>query len=229
LKKTRLVELSLYYAVQEALSRYRDKEKPKSANFSVYNLKYNNIQTNSQVSVYVNGILKSNTLYSVNYIEGIIIFNTALTSSDVVEVSYTYCPINIYDESKSPTNEDFKYPAVAVYEDERTDRPFELGNPRKEMHSTWVFEVWSERGGERNDITDTIMEMFEEGNVPVVDYNINFPTNSDGSKNSSFDETSQIIGYMLCDSINYRKGGSLDIGDNPKFLSEIIVDLTINI
>jgi hypothetical protein len=229
MKVTRLTELSLYYKVQEELSRYRAKEKPTSANFTVYNLKYNNIQINKPVTIYVNGMEKDPSLYTINYIEGIIAFNAPLTSSDVVEVSYTYCPINVYDESTSPQGTDFKYPAVAIYELVREDEAVELGSNKKELHPTWIFEVWTERGGERNDITDTIMEMFEEGSIPIIDFNIEFPVNADGSKNTNYDETTQVFGYMYCDSINYRKGGSLDIGEKPKFLSEIMADLTINI
>jgi hypothetical protein len=229
MEKTRLVELSLYHKLQDALSRYRAKERPKSADFSIYNLKYNSVQTKSPVNVYVNGSLKDISNYSIDYINGIISFNSQLTSMDVVEVDYTYCPINIYDESSNPESDDFKYPAIALYEMNRKDEAYELGNAKKEMHPTWVVEVWAERGGERNDITDMVVDMFEEGTMNVVDYNIGFPTNTDGSKNDNFNEENQIIGYMYCDSINYRKGGSLDIGDKPKFLTEIFADLTINI
>jgi hypothetical protein len=227
MKVTRLVELSLIYKVQEALSRRRSGERPKSADFRTYNLKYNNIQTREIVTVKVNGIVKNTSDYIIDYPNGSITMITALSSSDVIEIDYTYCPVNIYDEGESPQSKDFKYPAIAIYELEREDKPFELGNHKKEMNPTWVFEVWAERGGERNDITDTIMEIFE-GSVEVIDYNVEFPINSDGTKNDSFDGTSQIIGHMHCDSINYSKGGSLDIGEKPKFLTEIFADLTIN-
>lgn len=226
MKITRLVELSLHFNVQKWLSRSRLKEKAKTANFKVYNLKYSTIQTDQPVVVYRNGLEVLD--YTVNYVEGLIVFHEALLSTDVVEVDYTYCPINIYDESSNTQYKDFKYPAIAIYEEDREDKPFELGNAKKELHPTWVFEVWTERGGERNDITDTIMELFEEGSIPVIDYNIAFPINADGTRNTEFDELSQVMGYMTCDSINYRKGGSLDIGDKPKFLSEIMADLTIN-
>jgi hypothetical protein len=226
---TRLVELSLYYKIPDSLSRTRVKEKPKSANFKVYNLKYNNIQVKHPIHVYVNGMEFNKNSYSVDNINGIVTLNTPITMTDVVEVTYTYCPVNIYDESTSPQSSDFKYPAVAIYEMDRVDEAIELGSNKKEKHPTWVFEVWSDRGGERNDITDDIMDMFEEGNIPVIDYNVNFPINSDGTINTNFDEITQTIGFMYCDSINYTKGGSLDIGEKPKYLSEIMADLTINI
>jgi hypothetical protein len=215
--------------LQDVLSQTRVKEKAKTANFTTYNLKYTNVQTKYPFTVYANGLEYNSGSYNVDYVNGAITFVTPLTSSDVIEVSYTYCPINIYDETMSPQSSDFKYPAVSVYELDREDKAFELGNPKKEMHPTWVIEVLTERGGERNDITDDIMSFFEEGSIPIIDYNIAFPTNQDGSKNNSFNENSQIVGYMYCDSINYRKGGSLNIGDKPKFLTEILVDLTISI
>lgn len=228
MKITRLVELSLYFKMQEILSVSRKDEKPKSANYSTYNLKYSNVQTDYPFIVKVNNEEVDSSLYSINYRDGSITFASPLNSRDIVGVSYTYCPVNVYDESKNPSSDDFKYPAVAIYEDEREDVAVELGSNKKELHPTWIMEVWSERGGERNDITDTIMEFFEEGLIPIVNYNVAFPINEDGSKNEEFDSTSSIYGYMYCDSINYRKGGSLDIGDKPKYLSEIILDLTIN-
>lgn len=228
MKITRLVGLSLYHTVQKSLTRIRVGEKPKSADFKVFKLKYSNIQTDYPIVVRVNGIEENPSNYIVDYKSGSInVSRTILTSSDVVEVDYKYCTVNLYDESANPLSNDFSYPAVAVYEIDREDTPKELGNAKKEMHPTWGIEVWSERGGERDDITDTIMELFE-GSIEVVDYNIAFPVNEDGTKNDNFDEVSQTIGYMDCDSINYRKGGSLDIGDKPKFLTEILVDLTIN-
>jgi hypothetical protein len=229
MEKTRLVELTLFNKIQEALSRTRSKEKPTSADFITYNLKYNSIQTKFPVNVYVNGSIKTTSDYSVNYINGIITFNSPLTSSDVVEVDYTYCPVTMYDESSNPESSDFKYPAVAIYELNSKGIGYELGNAKKELHPTWVIEVWAERGGERNDITDIIVDYLEEETFGIIDYNIAFPTNSDGTINNAFNEDSQIIGYMHCGSINYRKGGSLDIGEKPRFLTEIFVDLTINI
>lgn len=225
---TRLTGLSLYYKTQEMLSQTRIKEKPKSANFQVYNLKYINVQPKYPITVYVNGAEKDKTLYTVDYTNGMLTFNNALTSSDVVEVSYTYCPINIYDESTSPQNDDFKYPAISIYESHRTDEAIELGSNKKELHPTWILEIWTERGGERDDITDKVVEMLEEGVIPIIDYNMAFPIIDGGILNDIFNETSQTIGFMDCDSIKYHKGGSLDIGEKPKYLSEIIVELTIN-
>lgn len=215
--------------IQKALSRTRLNEKPKSANYSTYTLKYNSIQTNYPITVRINNDEVGNSEYDVDYNGGVITFKDRLSSNDVVSVDYTYCPINIYDESKNPYDNDFKYPAVAIYEEGREDEAVELGSNKKELHPTWIFEVWAERGGERNDITDIIMELFEDGTIPILDYNIAFPINSDGSKNEEFDENNQLYGYGYCDSINYRKGGSLDIGEKPKYLTEIMAELTINI
>lgn len=228
MEKTRLIELSLFNKIQDVLSRSRSKEKPTSANFLTYNLKYSSIQTKYPVVVYVNSIVSSPSSYSIDYINGYVNFKAVLQSTDVVEVDYTYCPVNVYDESMNPQSNDFKYPAVSVYEMERRDVGYELGNTKKEMHPVWIIDVWAERGGERNDYTDMIMDFFESNSsLNIIDYNIAFPTNSDGTINLSFNENSQITGYMVCDSIKYTKGGSLNIGEKPRFLSEIFVDLTI--
>jgi hypothetical protein len=225
---TRLVELSLFNKIQDKLSRFRSKETPTSANFLTYNLKYNNVQTKYPVTVYVNNIPFNSSFYKVDYTNGIINFNTPLTSSDNVQVDYTYCFVNIYDESMSPTDSNFSYPAVAVYEAERKDEGLELGSNAKEMHPLWVIDVWAERGGERNDYTDMIVSLFEENDShTIIDYNIAFPVNSDGTMNQSFNEDSQIKGYMYVDSIKYHKGGSLNIGEKPRFLTEILLDLTV--
>lgn len=227
MEKTRLVELSLYYKLKDVLSRSRTGEIATSANFSNYNLKYSSIQTQYPVTVHVNTVTYNSSGYSVDYINGKINFNVPLTSSDVVSVDYTYCPINIYDESTSPESNDFKYPALAVYEYEREDIAYELGSNSKELHPTWIIDVWAERGGERNDITDIVASLFDDNTtIPVIDFNQGFPTNSDGTINTSFD-SSKVIGYMFTDSIKYRKGGSLNIGDKPRFMSEIFTDLTI--
>jgi hypothetical protein len=225
---TRLVELSLYFKVQDALSMHREKEKPKSADFKTYNLKYSNIQTQYPVVVYLNNVELLEDKYKVDYTNGIIKLDLQATSSDTVEVSYRFCPVNLYDESKNPLSDEFRYPAVAIYEHKRKDVPYELGSNKKEKNPTWFLDVWTNKGGERNDLTDMIMEMFEEGVIPIIDYNIMFPMDENGEKNESFDPESQIIGYMYCDSINYTKGGSLDIGEKPTFLSEIYTDLIIN-
>jgi hypothetical protein len=190
-----------------------------------YNLKYSNIQTKNDIVVYVNNIAQSSD-YTVNYQNGIITFNSQLQSSDVVKADYWYCPINIYDEGKNPASDDFKYPAVAVYEDIANHEAYELGSSKTEKVTTWVFEVWSERGGERSDMTDTIVELLE-GNIPIVDYNSGFPLDRNGNKNESFDATN-ILTYAVCDSINYTKGGSLDIGDKPKYLSQIYAVLRVS-
>lgn len=225
---TRLVELSLFNKIQDKLSRFRSKETATSANFLTYNLKYNNIQTKYPVTVYVNNIPFNSSFYTVDYVNGIINFNTPLTSSDNVQVDYTYCFVNIYDESMSPTDNNFKYPAVAVYEASREDEGLELGSSVKEMHPLWVIDIWAERGGERNDYTDMIVSLFEQSDAhTIIDYNIAFPTNSDGTINPSFSESNQIKGYMYVDGIKYRKGGSLNIGEKPRFLTEILLDLTV--
>lgn len=225
---TRLVELSLFEKIQDKLSRFKSKETPSSSNFSTYNLKYNSIRPNNPVTVYVNNIVYSSNYYSVDYNNGIINFNTPLTSSDNVQVDYTYCFVNVYDESISPIDNNFKYPAVSVFEINRKDKGLELGSTAKEMHPLWAIEVWAERGGERNDYTDMIASIFNEGDThTIIDYNIAFPINSDGTINQSFDENSQLKGYMYVDSINYTKGGSLNIGEKPRFLSEIFLNLTI--
>lgn len=229
MKITRLVELTFWYKVQEALGQQRLKETATSADFLTYTLKYNSIIYSSPITVYINGITQNSSFYTVNYTQGLITLKNKITSSDIVQVDYSYCPINMYDESTNPTSKDFKYPAVAVYEQKRNDVPYELGNAKRMLEPTWVFDIWAERGGERNDISDIIMELLEENNIPIIDYNQGFPVNADGSLNPSFNYTSQTIGYITTNSINYLKGGSYDSGEQPKFLTEIYADLEIYI
>lgn len=226
MKITRLTELSLYYKVKEQFKARKTAEILKSADFLTYNLKYTNIQLNETVSVYIGGVLQ-NTGYTLDYIQGIVRFDTALNATSVVTADYSYCTFNIYDEGVSPTSNEFKYPAIAIYETDSSDEPFELGNSKKERTSNWVLEVWTERGGESNDAKDTLLELFE-GNLDIIDFNLAFPTNRDGSKNESFATDSRVIGYGTVESINSGKSGSLDIGDKPKYLNEIFVEFKIN-
>jgi hypothetical protein len=226
MKITRLVEYSLFHKIEEVLSIQKRNDKPKSVDFLTYNLKYNNVQTKREVVVRINGV-QSSQPYVVDYKNGYVIFSVPLTASDEVLVDYYYCPVHIYDEGANPESDDFKYPAVAIYEGNRTDKPYELGNVSKHIYSLWVIEVLSERGGECNDIRDTLMELFNE-NIPLIDYNQGFPKNADGAINPVFNEQAQTIGFMICEGINSEKGGSLNIGDKPKFLATIYVDLVVS-
>jgi hypothetical protein len=228
---SRLVELSIFYKLQEFMAVKRLAEKPKSADFQTYNLKYTSIQTSFPVVVYVNSVVHSESLYTVNYINGTIKFNTALLSTDLVEVDYYYCPVRVYDEGSIPKKEgdsnNISYPAIGFIEDESKYIPYEIGNSSREKHSTWIFELYSERGGERNDITDNVVE-FLEGGIDVIDFNIAFPINQDGTKNINYNESAQIYGYMSADSINCIKDRSYDIGGTLKYMSHIFVDFIIN-
>jgi hypothetical protein len=224
MKITRLTELSLYYKLRESLSIKKSADLAKSVDFSLYTLKYNNITTTLDVVVYKNGTIATSG-YVVDYINGTIKFDTALTSSDQVKADYYYCPFNLYDESSNELTDNFKYPAIAIYEDDTDTTPYELGNSSTEKTKSYVIQVWSERGGERNDATDSIVEMLE-GSIPIIDYNAGFPTNSDGTKNTSFNPNNYLT-VAISDSINYQKGGSLDIGKKAKFFAEIYVELKI--
>jgi hypothetical protein len=219
MKITRLVELSIYYKLQDSLSNNRTGDIAKTTDYTTYSLKYNNILPNHPVIVYKNNIVFNSNNYTIDYTNGLIRFNVSMTLSDEIKVDYTYCLVNIYDEGTSPLSNDFKYPAVSVVEDTAIHHPFELGNSNREKHAYWIFQVWSERGGERNDLTDSLVDVLKE-NFIIIDYNQGFPLSSDGSKNITFD-SNQIIGYATPDSINYSKGGSLDIGDKPKYFTEI--------
>jgi hypothetical protein len=224
MKTTRLVELSLYYKLKDSLSIKRTGETLTSVDFISYNLKYDNITTTFDVVVYVDGEIATSG-YVVDYINGIIKFDSALSSSNIVKADYYYCPYRIYDESSSETTDNFKYPAIAIYEDETETEPYEIGTATTEKVKSYVVQVWSERGGERNDVTDSIVEILERS-IPIIDYNAGFPVNNDGTKNMSFNPNS-IVTVAVSDSINYRKGGSLDIGTKPKYFAEIYVDFKI--
>lgn len=224
MKISRLTELSLYYMLRDTLSIKKTKDIAKSVDFLSYSLKYNNITTTYDVVVSVNDI-EATSGFVVDYINGVVKFDTALIASDIVKVNYYYCPFNLYDESSNELTDNAKFPAIALYEDETDTRPFELGTSQTEKVKTYIIQVWSERGGERNDATDSIVEMLE-GSIPIVDYNNGFPVNADGTKNLAFD-SSNIITVANTDSIKYEKGGSLDISKKPKFFAEIYVDLSI--
>lgn len=225
MKISRLVELALFYNVRGLFSIPKTKEVAVSADFKTYNVKYTNIGTNHSVIVYVNDIVIDSG-FTLHYENGTIQFTTALTSTDVVKVDYWYCPINIYDEGKDPRDDTFYYPAIAIYEDEGEGQAIELGSSAQERVMNWVIEVWCERGGERNDISDTLIEHFEESNIPIINFNDGFPTNRDGSKNIGFNPNN-ILTYAICDSINYSKDGSLDIGKTPKYVSRINLNLRV--
>ncbi len=224
MKISRLIELSLFYKLRELLSVKKTNDIAKSVDFISYQLKYNNISTVHDVIVKVDGSIVLSG-YSVDYLNGVIKFENGLAVDNIVKVDYYYCKFNIYDESSNETTDNFKYPAVAIYEDVTNTRAYELGSSQTEKTKTYIIQVYSEQGGERNDVTDSIVEMLE-GSIGITDYNYGFPLNEDGTLNTSFNP-SQTITIAHAESINYRKGGSLDIGKKPKFFTEIIVDLKI--
>lgn len=228
MRGTRLVELTLYHAIRDCFARKKI-EKPQNQDRRTYLFKHKNILPNFPVIIKKNGVVQATNTYVINYVEGIVVFNSTLLATDIVEAEYHYCTINLYDEGTNITGSDFIMPAVGIYENEREDLPFELGNSKKERNSYWTIPVWCSRGGERNDITDDIMELFEEGFFSITDYNIAFPLNEDGTKNTNFNPDLQVAGTMTVDSINCIKGGSLDLGDSKRFISEINIELTINI
>jgi hypothetical protein len=220
---TRLTELSLFYNMRDYLSVKKTGEVLSSTNLISYTVKYTNVITSIPMVVYKNGAIVIN--YTIDYVNGIITFNSTLLVGDVVTVDYYYCIFNIYDESSNATTDSFKYPAIAIYEDDTDTAGFELGSATKETTTTWIIEVWAERGGERNDATDNIVKMFN-GTIPIVNYNNGFPVNSDKTLNINFNPN-DIMTYAICESIKYRKGGSLDIGSKPMYFSEIRADLKI--
>jgi hypothetical protein len=223
---TRLVELSLIYSLKSHLSVRKTNESPATTDNKTFRLKYADITEDKEVLVLVGGAPPS-VDYKVNYRDGLIIFDSPLASSSDLRVSYSYCKINVYDEGKNPfTDDNFQYPAISIYEINREDEGYELGSGRKEKNSHWGIEVWTERGGERHDISDSIINFFEEDNSPIIDYNKSFPLDSNGFKNPAYNKESQVRGYMSCDSINKDNGGSLGIGDKPKYMSEIVVELS---
>jgi hypothetical protein len=227
MKISRLVELTLFYRIRSLFLVQKVKEitKNASADLKTYIVKYNNMDTSHSVSVYVNDLLV-NTGFILDYENGIVFFNTALTRTDVVKIDYWYCSVNIYDEGKDPRDDKFHYPAIAIYEDIGTAEGIELGTANRERTMTWILEVWTERGGERSDLIDSLVEFFEESEIPIIDFNVGFPTNRDGTKNISFNPN-EVVTYALSDSINYSKDGSLDIGKTPKYVGKILVNLRV--
>lgn len=221
---TRLTELSLFYKIRDTLSIKRTGESPTTVDYKTYTLKYNNITTSQQAVVYTGGAVVTSGC-AVDYINGVVKFNSPLTSSNAVTVDYYFCPFNIYDEGSNETTDNFKYPAIAIYEHQADTQAYELGNSATEKIKTFIIELWTERGGERTDATDQLVTMLE-GSIPIIDYNQGFPYNSDGTLNTSFNPNNTLT-VAITDSINYRKGGSLDIGNKPKYFSEIYVDLKI--
>lgn len=227
MERTRLIEYSLYYKIQDKLSRRRKKEKPKTLDSQTYNLRSVDVLPQYPVEVFVNNIQQQGN-FTVNYLDGIVTFDFPLNTTDTVEISYTYCTHTIYDESNNPRVEEFVSPAVAIHRQNRTDKAFELGNAEREEHSMWVIDVWSYRGGERHDATDMLTRMFEVESLPIVDYNLGFPLEQNGTKNDNFDTRSMTTNYMILDGIKSSDGGSLYNGDKPVYTSNIVVDLIIN-
>lgn len=226
MKKTRLVESSLHYRIKQGLSLHKTGESIVTTKAqSVFYLKHSNMDESAEVKAYVGGILQENTAYTVNYVKGSVTFSSPLPIGSEVSFDYSYCPFFFYEEGVSPqSSDDFKYPAIAIYEDGSSLHPYELGNSGKETYADWIIEVWCELGGERNDATDAILEIFDE-EIAIIDYNQSFPILRDGTRNEGFNPDAQTIAYASCESINCTKSGSLDIGKKPRYLSEIFVSL----
>jgi hypothetical protein len=223
-----MVELSLYFYLMDNLSVLKTGEVLTSTDLITYPVKFKNVITNNELKVYVNGFVQDENTYTFDFPNGVLRFNTNRLASDAVKIDYRYCYLNIYDEGQFESKKDIQMPCVVIAEEDFKDVGYELGTSKKERNGVWNIAVFSDRGGERNDITDEICELLEIGTLPVINYGLNFPFLSNGQKNTLFDSTAQIAGYMSFNSINSFKAGSYSLGDKPAYTSEILVNMTIN-
>lgn len=226
MKLLRLIEQSVYYAVMDCLTiNIADETLTTNDNYyKIYKSRYNNWSVTGNVVVKKNNEVVSSGI-TLDYVNGKVIFASANTSTDVIKLTYSPCSVNLVQAyPDDPTS--IKLPTVSIEHSETEERGYEIGSSsRKEINMWFFIDIFAQRSGQRSDIVDTIKEYFDM-DIPVINYNNGFPTNSDGSKNNNFDIFIQTIGYLQTDSISVSTSRSLDNGNVEQYVATLPVLLT---
>lgn len=213
ISRLRNIGLSLFYEIESLFSLHVDKEKLTTEDYQVYHFSHSPVLTSKSVYIYENNT-EINTGYSINYPSGYLTFNSQRLSTDVVEATYDYCYIKVFNGYPDDIEQNIVVPSICIEYDESFTKPIELGSKkRKKYNHEFEIVIYASGSGQRDDISFEIIENLLSKSMPLVDYSLGFPINADGTKNNSFNKDNQTVGWLEFENINLQSFRSVDFGE----------------
>lgn len=167
-----------------------------SQKYLVYQSKHAYWALDQPVAVHINGALVDPSDYTINYRFGYVKFNEVKTSSDVVTLDYSYNWAYIIPGWNQDT---FVSPSISIEIGATRRSPLSLGGVYWQLFRFYI-NVFAPTEAARDDMVDSITQALMT-DIPLIDYNSQYPYNKDGTKNSSFDSAAQQIGSLTLDSL----------------------------
>lgn len=224
MSRLRNIGLSLYFEFLNELSNHKEKEKLTTDNYQVYHFSQKPILTSKPVYIYKNNV-EINVGFTVNYENGYITFDTVNSSDDFIEASYDYCFVALFDEYPDDIETNITIPSVCIQYNEGYRHPLEMGTKQKRKDShEFEIAVYASGSGQRADLASLIMDILGKS-MPLVDYNLGFPINADGTKNINFNKNNQIIGWLEFENISNETYRSVNFGDVSLYV--MLINFTV--
>ncbi len=228
MSRLRNIEATLYYYIFDLLSIKNDQGNSILLPVSTTTFKFPETELNffRPVAVYADGILAQN--YTINYNEGVVIFNESLPDGTVCTADYYYVPIKVLTAFPDMLNEVVDLPSVVIEYIESNFLPVELGtSSKKEARHQFTFGIFAGSGAEKLDISDKLIENMFDKTIPLIDFNIAFPLTIEGYLNPGFDKEKQTIGFLDFEEVVQRSFRAEKYGDielNVMLIDAVVVD-----
>lgn len=146
--------------------------------------------TDYPVKIYEDAVEVDAANYSVNYIDGSVLFNFVPTGD--ITADFYYDVYKILESWPDETFERDDLPCIIIDEIDGVPTGLQIGGGRLSTYS-YAFQIFELSDDEARDVGDSIQEKFNHW-LPVIDYGLGFPLNSDGTKNTSFSTITQFVG-----------------------------------
>jgi len=213
--------LSLYYHIKNHISTQVTNEQLTSQDYKAYQSKYK-LWYEVKPIIRLNGIQTFD--FSIDINNGTIIMDNQLTSTDIVTADYKYSLAYIYDDyPDNLENNQLKLPAISIVNEDTVEKPYQLTNGKK-INRYYVVEIWAERGTQRDDLSETVKELFDQ-TLPLIDFNQGFPIQNNRI-NYNFDITSQTIEIMYLEEFRMYPSRTLEVGEKQKYIMSIDIMLS---
>ncbi|MHA1754695.1 MAG: hypothetical protein ACTSYR_04175 [Candidatus Odinarchaeia archaeon] len=199
-----LIEASLYHHLEYTYKTTLVNQSLTTIDNIIYLSPRDHLLSLENLKLYKNGI-EVEEGFTVYYPEGKIVFDVANQSDDQITLDASYCYMNI-DTSFIG---EFSLPKVIIDLDENIERPLEIGSKNRRIDTYYVeILIYSARKGEKNDLLNITKDSVRN-KIPIINFNLGFPLNNDGTKNDSF--TGPIVGYLEPENILIRDLGYVEV------------------
>jgi hypothetical protein len=192
MRLTRLVKLSLLHYLRQFFVRSIKGEVATTKDYRCFSGASKPWLPSRDLLVYCNGSPLPSSTFSANYQGGYVTRATAGDASDVIQLYYSYNWLHIV--SSWPSDDVMVLPVLAVQSGPRSELPLELGGPDR-IQYLFHLELFTADEGARDDISDELRDVFSR-RASLIDFNLGFGINADGTKNVDFDEARQCFGEM---------------------------------